>query len=148
MRNMAIGLLILAASQLGCTPETKTKSYMDLLETELMECLSKVTKSSNCFEKTLGERIRGDDKEMQQQLPKADQMIASFISQNGGAVFAYYPMKQIKGGAIYEERSYILETTANRYLAIDVSVFKRLGKFYVQGFNLSPSNERITALIK
>jgi len=144
MKNVFAALLLVLTSSLASAGEPFQSP--DALEDEVRACLMKNAKSSRCMEVVLAKRILPGNDQLVSVAAQMDQLLQKWLSNE--SIYALHLMRTKKSGDIYEKRTYMIEDTSGELMTFNLSMLKRLGKWYVLQFNLSSTSDRVNAVLQ
>jgi hypothetical protein len=121
------------------------KSF-DSLEKEYTSCLMKDAKKLKCTENILNGRMPSSSNQQEPMSVQLEQLFAKWLDKEN--VFAIHKIKTVTTGEIFERREYIIEDTSGSIMFAEISLIKRLDKWYIYEFNLSSKREKLESALE
>ena len=142
-RVIAVAVLACSFTALASEPVKSVDSF----ESDIRKCLLQNPNPSGCLADTFrGHFLPGKDNE---KLNDVVTQVAGLFRQWLGKdkVYAFHPVKNKTVGDFYEERVYLIEDAAGNIMMLETGFVNKLGKWYVNRFNLSSKKETMQAVL-
>jgi hypothetical protein len=98
-----------------------------------------------CLNNLLPQHVPPGNDEMARQLPNVTSLFVKWLGSS--SVYAIHPISEKKVGDIVDIRHYAIESNDPSFMVMRVKYIKLLGKSYLFGFNLSSTDDTISALL-
>jgi hypothetical protein len=118
----------------------------DALEKEILACLSTATPKSKCLETSASKHLRPGNEGTVPNFTELDNIFTDWLAKD--SVYAIHPLRQQKGGDIYEHRLYVIEDNHGALMLFSFSTLKRLGKTYLFDVTVNSKREQIRSVIE
>ncbi len=121
------------------------KSF-DSLEKEYTSCLMKDAKKLKCTENILNGRMPPNPNQQEPLSVQLEQVLVKWLDKE--TVFAIHKIKTVTTGELFERRDYIIEDTSGSFMLAEISLIKRLDKWYIYEFNLSSKRSELESALE
>lgn len=98
-----------------------------------------------CLTDHLSNHVPPGNDAMKQQLPKVAALFVQWLGRD--SVYAIHPVKFQKVGDLVDIRDYAVESNGGAFMVMNVKYIQLHGHWYLWGFNLSSTDETISALL-
>ena len=144
MRGMKAGSFVVAAGLFFATMATANGQTpikdKDAFEKKYIECIMAGLKNK-CFSTLLGGRLVPDGRG--RELDKIDEIANQFWP-----VHQVYPLDKTIRAGVWDNRTYLIEHSNNRFSCAYINFVKAKGEWYVDTFGLNSSLESLRKLLK
>lgn len=141
MKRIFLFIVLIGISGTGLAdPISNVKHFQKTIE----GCI-KGKSPDKCLTAHLSSHVPPGNEAMKQQLPKVANLFVQWLGRD--SVYAIHPVKSQKVGDLVDIRDYAIESNAGGFMVMNIKYIHLHGKWYLWGFNLSSTDETISALL-
>jgi hypothetical protein len=144
MKNIAVSCLLVFLSSLAIAGEPI--SSLDGFETEITNCILKLSKSSRCLSAATEKNVLPGYEKIMSVADQVDTILVQWLDKE--KVFAVNPIDTAKTGDMFLKKTYLIEDTSGNLLLFNYSLLKRLGKWYIFSFKVNSNSDAIESALK